>query len=448
MSANRTFRLGTGAGFSSDRLDPAVDLVREGDLDAIIFECIGERTLAFGHRDRLVSPERGYNPLLERRLRAVLPLCVRSGTRLITNMGVANPNTAATKAAGIARDLGLWGRKIAAIEGDDVTALIGPDTELVENGMTVAEAGRNMVGANAYLGADAILPALEADADVIITGRVADPSLFLAPLCHAFGWQRDDWPILGAGALVGHLMECAAQVTGGYFADPGRKDVPNLAYVGFPIAEVKADGTAVITKLENAGGAVTERTVKEQMLYEVHDPRAYLTPDVSADFSRVAIVEVGPDRVQVNNAGGAPRPQQLKVTVAFDGGFLAEAGVSYAGPGAVARATLARDILQERMVHLHGSNAPLRFDLIGLNALHGTARMPAEQEVEDVRVRAALRADSREQAELLLWEVESLLCCGPAGGGGYRGQITPSVITYSTFLDRQLIKPTLRVIET
>lgn len=448
MSANRTFRLGTGAGFSSDRLDPAVDLVREGDLDAIIFECIGERTLAFGHRDRLASPERGYNPLLERRLRAVLPLCVQNGTRLITNMGVANPNMAAAKTAEIARDLGFWGRKVAAIGGDDVTALIGPDTELVENGMTVAEAGRNMVGANAYLGADAILPALEADVDVIITGRVADPSLFLAPLCHAFGWQRDDWPVLGAGTLVGHLMECAAQVTGGYFADPGRKDVPNLAYVGFPIAEVKADGTAVITKLESAGGAVTERTVKEQVLYEVHDPSAYLTPDVRADFSRVAVAEAGPDRVQVNNAGGAPRPQRLKVTVAFDGGFLAEAGVSYAGPGAVARATLARDILQERMVHLHGTNAPLRFDLIGLNALHSTARMPAEQETEDVRVRAALRADSREQAELLLWEVEALLCCGPAGGGGYRGQITPGVITYSTFLDRQLIEPTLRVIET
>lgn len=447
MTTTRTFRLGTGAGFSSDRLDPAVDLAREGDLDAIVFECIGERTLAFGHRDRMASPENGYNPLLERRLRAVLPLCVRNGTRLITNMGVANPNAAANKAVLVARDLGLSGRTIGAVGGDNVTDLIGPDTELDNDGMTVADVGRPMVGANAYLGADAILPALDSDIDVIITGRVADPSLFLAPLRHAFDWQEDDWPKLGAGTLVGHLMECAAQVTGGYFADPGIKDVANLAYVGFPIAEINEDGSAIITKLEHAGGQVTEQTVKEQMLYEVHDPRAYVTPDVTADFSKAAIKELAADRVRVQDASGTARPEKLKVTVAFDGGLLAEAGVSYAGPGATNRARLAKEILEERMTHLHGCNAPLRFDLIGLNSLHGSALPCPEEEIDDIRVRAALRADSREQAELLLWEVEALLCCGPAGGGGYRGQITPSVITHSAFLDREQVKPSLRIIE-
>lgn len=447
MTTARAFRLGTGAGFSADRLDPAVDLVRYGDLDAIIFECIGERTLAFGHRDRMANPRAGYNPLLERRLRAVLPLCLQNGTRLITNMGVANPDAAAEKALEVARDLGLKGCKIGAIGGDDVTHLMAPDTELDDDGMTVADVGRRMVGANAYLGADVILPALDADLDVIITGRVADPSLFLAPMRHAFGWQENDWPRLGAGTLVGHLMECAAQVTGGYFADPGIKDVPNLAYVGFPVAEIDEDGSAVITKLENAGGHVTERTVKEQILYEVHDPHAYLTPDVTADFSQVMIEETAADRVRVRSAGGTARPEKLKVTVAFDGGFLAEAGVSYAGPGAAGRASLARDILEERMTHLHGCNAPLRVDLIGLNSLHGTAVSVPHQDIDDIRVRAALRADSREQADLLLWEVEALLCCGPAGGGGYRGQITPSVITHSTFLERDQVQPNLRIIK-
>lgn len=447
MTTTRTFRLGTGAGFSSDRLDPAVDLVRDGDLDAIVFECIGERTLAFGHRDRMARPDAGYNPLLERRLRAVLPLCVGNGTRLITNMGVANPDAAADKAVEVARDLGLSGCKIGAVGGDDVTHLIKPETRLDVDGMTVADVGRRLVGANAYLGAEAILPALESEIDVVITGRVADPSLFLAPIRHAFQWHEDDWAKLGAGTLIGHLMECAAQVTGGYFADPGVKNVPNLAYVGFPIAEISEDGTAVITKLEQAGGHVTERTVKEQMLYEVHDPHAYVTPDVTADFSRAIIKETAVDRVLVQGGSGIARPQKLKVTVAFDGGVLAEAGVSYAGPGAVNRAKLARDILEERMTGLHGCNAPLRFDLIGLNSLHGSALACLDEEVEDVRVRAAMRADSREQAELLLWEVEALLCCGPAGGGGYRGQITPSVITHSTFLDRDQVKPRLRVIE-
>ena len=448
MTKAKPFRLGTGAGFSADRLDPAVELIQHGELDAIVFECVGERTLAFGHRDRLANPNAGYNPLLERRLRAVLPLCIKHGTRLITNMGVANPKGAIDKAAEVARDLGLKGCKIGAVFGDDVIDLIDPETEIDRNGMTVADVKRPLVGANAYLGADAILPALENDIDVIITGRVADPSLFLAPLRHALGWQHDDWPRLGAGTLVGHLMECAAQVTGGYFADPGIKDVTNLAYVGFPIAEVDEDGSAVITKIERAGGLVNERTVKEQMLYEVHDPRAYVTPDVIADFSCASIEEIAVDRVRVQSTGGAERPEQLKVTIAFDGGFLAEAGISYAGPGASSRAILARDILKERMTRLHGCQAPLRFDLIGLNSLHSNATVAhANDSIEDVRLRASLRANNLEQAQLLLWEVEALLCCGPAGGGGYRGQVTPSVITHSTFLDRDRIEPSLGIIE-
>jgi hypothetical protein len=448
MAAPERFRLGTGAGFSADRLDPAVDLAARGELDAIVFECIGERTLAFGHRDRMADPAAGYNPLLERRLRAVLPLCVRHKTRLITNMGVANPKGAAEKAAAVARDLGLRGLSIAALTGDDVTPLLDGATPLPDAGITVREVGRRMVGANAYLGADAILPALEAGADVVITGRVADPSLFLAPLRHAFGWAADDWRALGAGTLVGHLMECAAQITGGYFADPGYKEVPDLARVGFPIAEVGADGRAVITKLADAGGLVSERTVKEQVLYEVHDPAAYVTPDVVADFSAVEIREQAKDRVAVGGAGGAPRPERLKVTVAFDGGLLAEAGVSYAGPGAAARAELARSIVAERMLGLHGCNAPLRLDLIGVSALHATARPQVPGDARDVRLRAALRAGSREQAELLLWEVESLLCCGPAGGGGYRGQITPSVITHSAWLPRDQVRSRIEIIET
>jgi hypothetical protein len=241
-------------------------------------------------------------------------------------------------------------------------------------------------------------------------------------------------------------MECAAQITGGYFADPGFKDVPNLAYVGFPIAEVAADGRAMITKLADAGGMVSARTVKEQLLYEVHDPAAYMTPDVVADFSRVDIREDGADRVAVGGASGRPRPARLKVTVAFDGGLLAEAGISYAGPGAQARAELAGAIVTERMIALHGCNAPLRIDLIGVGALHGTA-LEYPSDAQDVRLRAALRADSRDQAELLLWEVESLLCCGPAGGGGYRGRITPSVITHSAYVDRAQVQPRIEIIE-
>ncbi len=445
MSQKETYRIGTGAGFSSDRLDPAIDLVKRGQLNTIIFECVGERTLAFGHRDRAADPNLGYNALLETRLRALLPLCHAHGTRLITNMGVANPDAAAQLAVRIAHELGLNGLRIAAVTGDDVRTLIHDESPLHEPSCTVAETGRSILGANAYLGADAIIPALEDDAHVIITGRVADPSLFLAPIQHHFNWAADNWTQLGAGTLVGHLMECAAQVTGGYFADPGYKSVPNLAYVGFPIAEVCADGTAVITKLTDTGGMVNTQTVKEQLLYEVHNPNAYLTPDVTADFSRVNVAEVGADRVQVSNAGGAARPDQLKVTVAFDGGYLAEAEVSYAGPGAVDRAALASTIVKDRINKVHGIQTSCRTDLIGLNALHQleTEFIP---NVQDVRLRTALRTNKHDAAQALLWEVESLLCCGPAGGAGYRGRIEPSVLTYSTFVKRDQVTPKIEIL--
>ena len=445
MSQKETYRIGTGAGFSSDRLDPAIDLVKRGQLNTIIFECVGERTLAFGHRDRAANPNLGYNALLETRLRALLPLCHAHGTRLITNMGVANPDAAAQLAVRIAHELGLNGLRIAAVTGDDVRTLIHDESPLHEPSCTVAETGRSILGANAYLGADAIIPALEDDAHVIITGRVADPSLFLAPIQHHFNWAADDWTQLGAGTLVGHLMECAAQVTGGYFADPGYKSVPNLAYVGFPIAEVCADGTAVITKLTDTGGMVNTQTVKEQLLYEVHNPNAYLTPDVTADFSRVNVAEVGADRVQVSNAGGAARPDQLKVTVAFDGGYLAEAEVSYAGPGAVDRAALASTIVKDRINKVHGIQTSCRTDLIGLNALH-QLETESTPNVQDVRLRTALRTNKHDAAQALLWEVESLLCCGPAGGAGYRGRIEPSVLTYSTFVKRDQVTPKIEIL--
>lgn len=444
MSGDDVFRIGTGAGFSADRLDPALDLARRGRLHALVFECVGERTLAFGHRHRACDPDQGYTPLLEHRMRAVLPLVHGTGTRIVTNMGVANPRAAAERTASVAGELGLGGLTIAAVLGDDVGDRIGPETELLEPGCRVGEVGRTLIGANAYLGADAILPALDAGADVVITGRVADPSLFVAPMAHHFGWPLDDWERLARGTVVGHLLECSAQVTGGYFADPGFKDVDGLARLGFPLAEVDAQGGALITKLDGTGGTVDARTVKEQLLYEVHDPGAYLTPDVSADFSSVSLDGDGPDRVRIHGAAGRPRPERLKATVAFDGGYLAEAGISYAGPGALNRARLAGEIIEERMHAVHGLNGPLRLDLVGHASLHATARHEPT-EGRDIRLRCAMRAGGRDEAELLLWEVEALLCCGPAGGGGYRGHVERSVITYSTMVPRPWAEPRIEL---
>ncbi len=441
-------RIGSGAGFSSDRLGPAIDLAEKGNLDWLVFETIGERTLAFGHRDRKLNPERGYNPQLGARMRGVLRQCGANGTRIMTNMGVAHVEAAANVIIEVAREMGLRGLKVAAVLGDDVTDWMCDDTVLFDyGGRKLAEVGRPLVGANVYLGIDAILPAVESGADVIITGRVADPSLFLAPIVDRFGWARDDWPRLGQGTLVGHLMECGMQITGGYFADPGRKEVPRPADCGYPIAEVAETGEAVITKLAEAGGMVDVRTVKEQMLYEVHDPTRYLTPDVTADFSTVQLSETERDRVRVSQAGGTERPGQLKVTVGFDGGWLGEAGVSYAGINAAARARSARDILIERFDRVDGIAGQYRIDLVGINALHATAGVEGREESEDVRVRVAMRSMDRDLIEMVLWEVEAMLCCGPAGGGGYRGQITPGVVTHSAMIDRDAVAPTVRVYE-
>lgn len=441
---SRTFRIGTGAGFSSDRLSPAVDLAEGGELDVLVLECLGERTVAFAHRDRMLDPKRGYDSHLERRMRALLPVCTSAGVKIITNMGAANPCAAAERTLAIARELGLSGLKVACIEGDDVSSQVGLEHPLMDESGTLADVGRPVVGMNAYLGIDAILPALGANPDVVIGGRLADPSMYLAPLVAHFGWDAENYRLLGAGTLIGHLLECGMQVSGGYFADPGLKDVPDLAHCGYPIAEVASDGSAVITKLAGTGGCVTQATVKEQLLYEVHDPSSYLTPDVTADFSRVAIDELGRDRVAVSNAGGHERPRDLKVTVGFDGGFLAEAGISYAGPGARERAQLAASVLATRFDEI-GITSARRIDLIGVNSLFATAGFAGEPS-GDVRLRAALRTMEREEAELMLWEVESLLCCGPAGGGGYRGRMTPSVVTKSVLIDRSLVVPRVEVL--
>lgn len=441
---NETIRLGCGAGFSSDRLGPAVDLAQRGALDYLVFECIGERTMAFGHRDRMLDPNRGYNPQLRARMRAVLGHCRANGTAVVTNMGVANPRAGALVTVEVARDLGLHGLKVACVEGDDVTDQITPETAFIDHPGAVKDVGLRMVGANVYLGVEALLPALKAGADVVIAGRIADPALFLAPLVHRFGWRLDDWPLLGRGTLAGHLMECGMQITGGYFADPGFKDVPRLADCGFPIAEVSASGDFIITKLDDTGGYVTQATVKEQLLYEVHDPTSYLTPDVTADFSGVGLSTVGADRVRVSRASGRQRPDRLKVTVGFDGGFLGEAGVSYAGPNARARAQLAAEVVKERLTRQNGFGGDLRIDLLGVNSLHATAETRASDS-DDVRVRVAVRSTERDDVDFMLWEVESLLCCGPAGGGGYRGQVTPCVVTHSTLIDRDRVRPTFEM---
>jgi len=444
----RTIRIGAGAGFSGDRIEPAVEVAERGGVQYLVFECLAERTIALAQQAKMKDPALGYDLLLADRMRAVLGTCHSKGIKIITNMGAANPVAAAEKTAAVACALELRGLKVAAVTGDDVLDTVRKGGYLLDDtGETVASLGNRLVSANAYLGAGPIVEALAAGADVVITGRAADPSMFLAPLIHEFSWSMEDWTRLGRGTVVGHLLECAGQITGGYFADPGFKDVPDIARLGFPIAEVAEDGTAVITKVPGTGGVVSAATCTEQLLYEVHDPARYLQPDVVADFSGVSVSEAGPDRVRIQGGDGTKRTGTLKVSVGYVDSYVGEGQISYAGPGAVARGRLALEIVAERL-RLTGVQArELRFELIGVDSILGRKLSADAPEPREVRVRVVGRTDSLSEATRIANEVESLYLNGPASGGGVTKSARDIVGIRSTLLPENLVKTAVQIVE-
>lgn len=441
----KKIRIGAGAGYSGDRVEPAVELAEKGKLDYLVYECLAERTIALAQQAKMKDPKAGYDLLLEERMRSVLALCQKNGITLISNMGAANPLEAVNKTREIAASLGLTGLKIAAVSGDDVLdAVKSSDLRIEENGESIHSLDGKMISANAYLGVAPLLEALQAGANVIITGRVADPALFMAPLIHEFGWSLDDWDKLGKGTLVGHLLECGGQITGGYFADPGVKDVDGLARLGFPIAEVSEDGSAIITKVEGSGGKVVTATCKEQMLYEIHNPTTYFTPDVIADFSGVTMTQVGPDQVRVEGATGRERSATLKVSVGYRDGFIGEGQMSYAGLGAQARGQLALDIVEKRLALTGVKVSETRYDLIGVNAIH-VRQNPAP--VDEVRIRVTGRTESMKEAVRIGNEVETLYTNGPAGGGGAFKSAKEVIAILSVLLPRESVKAAVSYLE-
>lgn len=454
--SEKIVHIGCGAGFAGDRWDAAVPIVaslarREGPR-YLIFETLAERTLALAQQARIENPDAGYSPYLERYVRPVMKDAKAAGVRIVSNFGAANPLGGARKLLAMAREEGVSGLKVAVVAGDDLT-LVMDEPEIrghapVE-GLDMPEG--KMVAANVYLGAQPIADALALGADIVVVGRCSDPALVLGPSLHEFGWSLDDLDRIASGTLAGHLLECGAQVTGGYFADPGFKDVPDFANVGFPIAEISADGGLVITKADATGGLVSHRTVKEQILYEVHDPSAYLTPDVTLDITGVSVREIGPDRVAVTGARGKPKPPTLKATLSFEGGWLGEGEITYAGPNARRRAELAIDVLRQRARGL-GTNWPLRFDLIGtvstFDGDDGGLRESRDYPVDgEYRVRMATRGPDKQMAQWIADEVLSLYCSGPAGGAGVRHRIAPQVTTASILVDRDRVRPTARLVE-
>ena len=436
----QVLRIGCGAGFSGDRTDAAGPVVQDlvaglqsqGGAAVLIFETLAERTLALAQLARRADPQAGYEPLLRDMLRPVLAACLAHGIRIVSNFGAANPRAAAQVIDRLAQELHLAPPRIAVVLGDDVRE--HPEVQAWARSLPSP-----LVSANAYLGAQAIADALNHGAQIVVCGRVADPALTLGPAMAHFGWAADDWHALAGATMAGHLLECGAQVTGGYYADPGIKDLPDLAHVGFPIAQIEADGRCTLSKPAGTGGRIDAHTVKEQLLYEIDNPAAYITPDVVADISRAQVVTLGPDRVQLLGVQGHPRPAQFKVNLCHENGWLAEAEISYAGARAEARARLAASVVRERLPHL-----ALRVDLIGVRSLWADdagvalAALP-DQGAADVRLRMATEHADKAMAELLLREVTALYTCGPAGGGGVRTALRPRLGLVSCLLPRDSI---------
>lgn len=440
--------IGSGAGFSGDRLDAGVAVIetlkhRQGPR-YLIYEVMGERTLALALAHRRRDPELGYSPYLDRYLSRVLGMAKRHGVCIVTNMGAANPVGGAKRVHALAREMGIDDLKVAVVLGDDLLETLSADEIRALPTIEGLETGSQaIIAANAYIGARPVAEALALGADIVLVGRTTDAALVLGPLIHEFGWRQDDWQRLAAGTVAGHLLECGGQVTGGYFCDPGFKDVPDMANLGFPVAEIEASGNFVVTKAENTGGIVSRATVIEQLLYEVHDPAAYLTPDVTLDIRNVTLEDDGRNRIRVSGTSGAPPPQTLKATISTDGGWFGEAELTYAGPNALARARLAADIVRQRCAAT-GMNEPVRVEVLGTGAVfENDSGYPVDAVSPpgwgEYRLRAAVRSVDQATAQYVADEVLSLFCSGPAGGGGYRCQVADQVATSSVLVDRENI---------
>jgi len=447
-----TLRIGAGSAWWGDRVEPAALNAEKGDLDYLCFETMAEATISAAQvRARRDPTFPGYDTYLDDRMRAVLPHCLKRGTKIISNQGWINPEGAAQRIVHWLREFGARGVKVAAVSGGLITDRVLQLTDrILENGQPTSTLQSQLVSAEVYLGAEPIVDALKQGAHIVVTGRVADPSIFMAPMMFEFGWDALDHMRLGAGNGLGHLMECGAQVTGGYFADPGFKDVPEPWNFGFPIAEVEPDGSAVLTKVAGTGGAVNLQTVKEQMLYEVHDPANYLTPDVVVDFTTTQLEQIGPDRVRVTNISGRPRTSTLKVSIGCAEGFIGEDMFFYAGPGALRRAQLAKKILEERFKIVKLDAEEIRIDFLGVNAIHGEMSPKDRPEPYEVAVRVAARTKTREEAIKVGREVDGMAVSGVGMTGKrvpHQDRTREIIGVWSSLVPREKITPSLSFYE-
>jgi hypothetical protein len=447
-------RIGNGCGFWGDNLDAPVLLAEQGRLDYLTLEYLAELTMSILAQQRQRDPQAGFATDFLTVLERLCPiLYAQPDLKIITNAGGMNPTACAERAQAILAQAGLANRRVAVVSGDDLLPRLdqlleeGHTLTNLDTGQPLSSIRPHVVSANAYLGAEPIALALEQGASLVITGRVADASLTLGPAVHTFGWDWTDWDRLAAGSIAGHLIECGAQVTGGLWCN--WQEAPDLANVGYPIAEIEADGTFWITKPVNTGGAVNRETVSEQLLYEVGDPAAYLTPDVIADFTSVTLEETEPDRVSVSSSRGRPATDTYKVSIAYRDGFTASGMLVVFGSGAPDKAGHCGRMILLRLQRAGLEPEHIKFECLGTGSTVPDVVAPCEPPPEVV-LRVTVRDRRREVVERFTRELAPLVTSGPPGVTGYatgRPPVREVFAYWPALLAKDVVRPIVRLLK-
>jgi hypothetical protein len=454
-TGSKTVRLGAGMAFWGDSVKPAAEMIRKADIDYLCCDHLAELTMSILAKQKAKDPAYGYTRDILSLLEGVLPIAMEKGTRIITNAGGANPEACAERIAELVKELGLDGVRIGVVLGDDIGADIdglmsdGVSFTNMDTGQRLAEVREKLTHAAVYTGSEGIVEALEGGAHVVVCGRVTDIALYLGPLIHEFGWDWEDWDRLGMGTAVAHAIECGGQATGGLYAG-GWQDVEGLETLGYPIAEVSEDGTAVITKTPDSGGRVDIGTVSEQMIYEILDAENYLTADVTADFSQVRLEEVGKDRVRISGVTGKPRPDNLKVNMGYRAGFIGEVTFTYTWPDVYAKAQRGLEFLRNRLGRAGFECSDDLVEYVGHSSAWGNViPEPTDPDRVELVVRYAARCADAENARKVFTESVPLYNNGPAGvaGVGTRPPLKELYGLWSSLIPREHVTQTVRFLE-